>query len=218
MCITRRNLLLVGWLRRFTTPLVSRAHMSVEREHLAMVAGLLPQGDNNLLTAMLDLTSEGSPESVAADVPAKPANSTPAQSHPTSESTFNMPEEEGAPAHHLVLRRPDTAEKIRRRTARLVGELQEIERYRTLRTVGTGSTVTSHRSTVPQPAAATNAASRSGLFSQTMAESQVGTTRGVAGSDVVRKPATKGDGGAGLSLSSSKIGSLVDALSGRLTR
>lgn len=129
----------------------------------------------------------------------------------------NMHPLEGA---QLVLRRPDTAEKIRRRTARLVGELQEIERYRTLRTVGSN---TAPR--LPHPPSNNTiptAAPRAGLFSQTMAETQMmGGGSRVApphSADGAKKSSTKGDGGAGLSISNSKIGHLVDSLSGRMPR
>ena len=212
-------------------PLFEVTNMSSDNMHLALVASLLPEGEGNMLSALCPSTQQEAP--AAKDVAVveeveeeeEPIVSRSGQEEmvmPLQPNDISVPNMQPLEGTQLVLRRPNTAEKIRRRTARLVGELQEIERYRTLRTVGSNTA-----SRPPHPLSNNTmptAAPRPGLFSQTMAETQMGSMAGGSlvapphSADGTKKSSTKGDGGAGLSISNSKIGHLVDSLSGRMPR
>eukprot|EP00658_Telonema_sp_P-2_P055639 TRINITY_DN44220_c0_g1_i1.p1 TRINITY_DN44220_c0_g1~~TRINITY_DN44220_c0_g1_i1.p1 ORF type:complete len:244 (-),score=37.28 TRINITY_DN44220_c0_g1_i1:144-875(-) len=211
-----------------TLSVLRRQHMSSDTTHLALVASLLPEGEGNMLSALCPPTEQDAPaaEDVAVEVdevvPVAVRSGQEEMVMPLQANDISVPNIQPLEGTQLVLRRPNTAEKIRRRTARLVGELQEIERYRTLRTVGSN--------TAPRPphppsnSTMPTAAPRAGLFSQTMAETQMSSMGGGSlmapphSADGAKKSSTKGDGGAGLSISNSKIGHLVDSLSGRMPR
>eukprot|EP00744_Colponema_vietnamica_P002002 GILI01003221.1.p1 GENE.GILI01003221.1~~GILI01003221.1.p1 ORF type:complete len:261 (-),score=31.10 GILI01003221.1:86-835(-) len=133
----------------------------------------------------------------------------------------------------IARHRPNTAEKIHLRTARLMNELAEIDKFRELRTISNhyqkGHSPLSHssptigRSTVLPPIQSPNH-SRGGLFSETLAQSNNNQSVIAAGSRVPTagaagpKSQTRGDGRAGFSCKESRIASLVQQLNNKWGR
>lgn len=138
--------------------------------------------------------------------------------------------------------RPNTAEKIHMRTARLINELAEIDKFRELRTISNHQQYlgSSNKSSSPKHVTKTLSQSgpanprtvlppihspnqtRGGLFSETLAQSNktqaVSATRVPTAGSVGPKSQTRGDGRAGFSCKESKIAGLVQQLSNKWGR